>query len=259
MKRGNREIFIVSKTGEIKRYIVKVSNQIIVQENDQVKAGTALSEGVITPEDMLNIKGAKAVQEYLVNEIKEVYRLQGVNINEKHFEIIVRQMMLKVKIVDAGDTRFLEDSIEHKTDFIEENNRIFGMKFVEDPGDSDKFKYGQLLNMVELRNENEFLDSIGKKPMIIRMTSPATGKPILQGITRAALHTKSFISAASFQETTKVLNEAAISGKTDNLLGLKENVIVGHKITAGTGLREYQDFIVFSKIKFDDIPLYEIQ
>jgi DNA-directed RNA polymerase subunit beta' len=259
MKRGNREIFIESKTGEIKKYLVKISNQIIVQENDYVKAGTALSEGVITPEDILNVKGPKAVQEYIVNEIQEVYRLQGVKINDKHFEIIVRQMMLKVKIVDAGDTRFLEDSIEHKTDFIKENNRIFEMKVVEDPGDSDKFKYGQLLNMVEFRNENDLLDSLGKKNMITRKTIPAIAKPILQGITRAALHTKSFVSAASFQETTKVLNEAAISGKTDDLLGLKENVIVGHKIPAGTGLKEYQDFIVFSKIKFDDIPLYDIQ
>lgn len=259
MKRGNREIFIESKTGEIKKYLVKVSNQIIVQENDYVKAGTALSEGVITPEDILNIKGPKAVQEYIVNEIQEVYRLQGVKINDKHFEIIVRQMMRKVKIVDAGDTRFLEDSIEHKTDFIEENDRIFGMKVVESPGDSDKFKYGQMINMVEFRNENDLLESLGKKNMITRETIPATAKPILQGITRAALQTKSFVSAASFQETTKVLNEAAISGKTDDLLGLKENVIVGHKIPAGTGLREYQDFIVNSKIKFDEIPLYEIQ
>lgn len=259
MKRGNREIFIESKTGEIKKYLVKVSNQIIVQENDYVKAGTALSEGAVTPEDILKIKGPKAVQEYIVNEIQEVYRLQGVKINDKHFEIIVRQMMLKVKIVDAGDTRFLEDSIEHKTDFIEENNRVFEMKVVEDPGESEKFKYGQLINMVELNNENDLLDSLGKKNIITRETIPATARPILQGITRASLHTKSFVSAASFQETTKVLNEAAISGKTDDLLGLKENVIVGHKIPAGTGLREYQDLIVFSKIKFDEIPLYEIQ
>lgn len=259
MKRGNREIFIESKTGYINRYIVRVSNQIIVQENDYVKAGDILSEGVVTPEDILNIKGPKAVQDYIVNEIQEVYRLQGVKINEKHFEIIVRQMMLKVKIVDAGDTRFLENSIEHKIDFIEENNRIFGMKVVESTGDSDKFKYGQLINMVEFRNENDLLDSLGKKNMIIRDTIPATAKPILQGITQAALHTKSFVSAASFQETTKVLNEAAISGKTDDLVGLKENVIVGHKIPSGTGLKEYQDFIVFSKIKFDDIPLNEIK
>lgn len=259
MKRGNREIFIKSKTGETKRYMIKISNQIIVQENDYVKAGTALSEGLITPEDILNIKGTKAVQEYIVNEIQEVYRLQGVKINEKHFEIIVRQMMLKVKIIDPGDTCFLEDSIEHKTDFFEENNRIFRMKVVEDPGDSDKFKYGQLINMVEFRNENDLLDSLGKKIMIVRQSIPAIAKPILQGITRAALHTKSFVSAASFQETTKVLNEAAISGKTDDLLGLKENVIVGHKIPAGSGLREFQDFIVFSKIKFDDIPLNEIK
>lgn len=258
MKRGNREIFLESKTGETKKYLVKVSNQIIVQENDYVKAGTPISEGVVTPEDILNIKGPKAVQEYIVNEIQEVYRLQGVKINNKHFEIIVRQMMLKVKIVDAGDTRFLENSIEHKTDFIEENNRIFGLKVVEDTGDSEKFKYGQLLNQVEFRNENSLLDSLGKKNMIIRETIPATANPIIQGITRAALHTKSFVSAASFQETTKVLNEAAISGKTDDLLGLKENVIVGHKIPAGTGIREFQDFIVLSKLKFDEIPLYEI-
>ncbi|AGC66813.1 DNA-directed RNA polymerase subunit beta' [Candidatus Uzinura diaspidicola str. ASNER] len=258
MKRGNREIFIENKTGEIKKYLVRVSSQIVVQENDYVKAGTPLSEGTIAPDDILNIKGPKAVQEYIVNEIQEVYRLQGVKINNKHFEIIVRQMMLKVKIVDAGDSCFLEDSIEHKTDFIEENNRIFGMKVVEDPGDSEKFKYGQLLNMVEYRNENDLLESLGKKNIITREVIPATAKPILQGITRAALHTKSFVSAASFQETTKVLNEAAISGKTDDLLGLKENVIVGHKIPAGTGLREYQDFIVFSKLRFDEIPLYGI-
>lgn len=259
IKRGNREIFIESITGEIKKYMIKVSNQIIVQENDYVKAGTPLSEGVITPEDILNIKGMKAVQEYIVNEIQEVYRLQGVKINEKHFEIIVRQMMLKVKIIDTGDTRFLEDSIEHKTDFIEENNRIFGMKVVESVGDSDKFKSGQLINMVEFRNENDLLNSLGKKNMIVRKSIPAIAKPILQGITRAALQTKSFVSAASFQETTKVLNEAAISGKTDDLLGLKENVIVGHKIPAGTGIKEFQEFIVFSKIKFYEIPSYEIQ
>lgn len=258
MKRGNREIFIESKTGETKKYLIKISNQIIVQNNDYVKAGTPLTEGVVTPEDILNIKGPTAVQEYIVNEIQEVYRLQGVKINNKHFEIIVRQMMLKVKIVDAGDSRFLENSIEHKTDFIEENNRIFGLKVVEDIGDSDKFKYGQLLNQVEIRNENSLLESLGKKTMVIRETIPAIAKPILQGITRAALHTKSFVSAASFQETTKVLNEAAISGKTDDLLGLKENVIVGHKIPSGTGLREFQDFIVFSKLKFDEIPLNEI-
>ncbi len=258
MKRGNREILIESKTGESKKYLVKISNQIIVQDNDYVKAGTALSQGVVTPEDILNIKGPKAVQEYIVNEIQEVYRLQGVKINNKHFEIIVRQMMLKVKIEDAGDSHFLENSIEHKTDFIEENNRIFGMKVVEDTGDSEKFKYGQLLNMIEYRNENDLLESLGKKTMIIRETLPATAKPILQGITRASLQAKSFVSAASFQETTKVLNEAAISGKTDELLGLKENVIVGHKITAGTGIKEFQDFIVFSKLKYDEIPLYEI-
>jgi len=258
MKRGNREILIESKTGELKTYLVKVSNQIIVQEHDYVKAGAALSEGAITPEDILNIKGPKAVQEYIVNEIQDVYRLQGVKINNKHFEIIVRQMMLKVKIVDAGDTHFIENSIEHKIDFIEENNRIIGMKIVEDIGDSDKLKYGQLINMIELNNENDLLESLGKKKIIIRDPIPATAKLIIQGITRAALQTKSFVSAASFQETTKILAEAAISGKTDDLLGLKENVIVGHRIPAGTGLREYQDFIVFSKSIFDNISLNEI-
>lgn len=247
IKRGNREIIIESKTGDIRKYLVKLSNQILVQENDYVKAGTALSEGPITPEDILNIKGPKAVQEYLVNEIQEVYRLQGVKINDKHFEIIVRQMMRKVQIIDAGDTRFLEDSIEHKSDFIEENDRIFGMKVIEDPGDSEQFKAGQMINLTEWRNESDIIKNKGKNPMRTREAIPATAKPILQGITRAALQTKSFISAASFQETTKVLNEAAVSGKSDYLLGLKENVIVGHKIPAGTGLKEYEDFIVGSK------------
>lgn len=250
IKRGNREIIIESKTGEVRKYLVKLSNQILVQENDYVKAGIALSEGATTPEDILNIKGPKAVQEYLVNEIQEVYRLQGVKINDKHFEIIVRQMMRKVQIIDAGDTRFLEDSIEHKSDFIEENGRIFGMKVVEDPGDSEQFKAGQMISLTEWRNESDVIKSGGKKPMKTREAIPATARPILQGITRAALQTKSFISAASFQETTKVLNEAAVSGKSDYLLGLKENVIVGHKIPAGTGLREYEDFIVGAKKDF---------
>ncbi|XOD68198.1 MAG: DNA-directed RNA polymerase subunit beta' [Flavobacteriales bacterium Tduv] len=247
IKRGNREIIIESKTGEIRKYLVKLSNQILVQENDYVKAGMPLSDGAITPNDILNIKGPRAVQEYLVNEIQEVYRLQGVKINDKHFEVIVRQMMRKVEIDNAGDTRFLESSIEYKDDFIEENERIFRMKVVEDPGDSEQFKAGQIITSRELRDENTTLEYEGKKQVIVREALPATAKPILQGITRAALQTKSFISAASFQETTKVLSEAAVSSKTDYLNGLKENVIVGHKIPAGTGLREYEDIIVGSK------------
>lgn len=247
IKRGNREIIIESKTGEVRKYLVKLSNQILVQENDYVKAGMPLSDGAITPNDILNIKGPRAVQEYLVNEIQEVYRLQGVKINDKHFEVIVRQMMRKVEIDNAGDTRFLEGSIEYKDDFVEENERIFRMKVVEDFGDSEKFKAGQIITSRELRDENTTLDYRGKKQVIVRNALPATAKPILQGITRAALQTKSFISAASFQETTKVLSEAAVSSKTDYLNGLKENVIVGHKIPAGTGLREYEDIIVGSK------------
>ncbi|YBU88835.1 MAG: DNA-directed RNA polymerase subunit beta' [Candidatus Walczuchella monophlebidarum] len=247
IKRGHREIIIASKSGDTKKYFVKLSNQILVQENDYVKAGTALSEGAITPSNLLHIKGAKEVQKYLVNEIQEIYRLQGVKINDKHFEIIVGQMMRKVKIIDSGDTRFIKDSIESKTDFFEENERISSLKVVEDPGNSEQFKPGQIINLTEWNNENDILRQNGQRIMRARNAIPAIAKPVLQGITRASLQTKSFISAASFQETTKVLNEAAISGKSDYLLGLKENVIVGHKVPAGTGLKEYDQFLVSSK------------
>lgn len=247
IKRGNREIIIESKSGDKKKYLVKLSNQILVQENDYIKAGTPLSDGAITPNDILNIKGPRAVQEYLVNEIQEVYRLQGVKINDKHFEVIVRQMMRKVEIIDSGDTSFLEGSLEYKDDFIEENEKIFNMKFIDDCGDSKKFKNGDIISMNNLKDENTELKHSKKKLILFRNALPATAKPILQGITRSALQTKSFISAASFQETTKVLSEAAISNKIDFLNGLKENVIVGHKIPAGTGLKEYNNIVVESK------------
>jgi len=246
IKRGNRELIVEAKTGEIKKYLVKLSNQILVQENDFVRAGMPLSDGSITPEDILNIKGPTAVQEYLVNEIQEVYRLQGVKIDDKHFEIIVRQMMTKVEIVDGGDTQFLEGSLEHRNDFLEENERIFSLKVIENAGDSKDFKPGQMISSKELRDENSRLKREDLALIEVRDALPATARPILQGITRAALQTKSFMSAASFQETTKVLNEAAVSGKVDELNGLKENVIVGHRIPAGTGLKEYQNIIVGS-------------
>jgi DNA-directed RNA polymerase subunit beta' len=247
IKRGNREIIIESKLGEVKKYLVKLSNQILVQENDYVKAGMPLSDGSVTPEDILNIKGPSAVQQYLVNEVQEVYRLQGVQINDKHFEVVVRQMMRKVKIQDSGDTIFLENQLVHKEDFIEENDNIFGKKIVEDAGDSSTLKPGQVVTLRELRDENSILKREDKQLVTARDAESATAAPILQGITRASLQTKSFISAASFQETTKVLNEAAVSGKIDYLEGLKENVIVGHRIPAGTGLREFDDIIVGSK------------
>ena len=247
IKRGNREIIVESKFGEVKRYLVKLSNQILVQENDYVRAGMALSDGSITPDDILSIKGPSAVQQYLVNEVQEVYRLQGVKINDKHFEVVVRQMMRKVQIVDPGDTLFLEDQLVHKDDFTEENDKIFGMKVVENAGDSSSLKEGQIISSRELRDENSLLKREDKAVVVARDAVAATATPILQGITRASLQTKSFISAASFQETTKVLNEAAVSGKVDGLEGLKENVIVGHKIPAGTGMREYDTIIVGSK------------
>ncbi|MGM5470703.1 DNA-directed RNA polymerase subunit beta' [Flavobacteriaceae bacterium LMO-SS05] len=253
IKRGNREIIIESRLGEVKKYLVKLSNQILVQENDYVKAGMPLSDGSVTPDDILNIKGPSAVQQYLVNEVQEVYRLQGVKINDKHFEVVVRQMMRKVRIIDSGDTIFLEDQLVHKSDFIEENDKIFGMKVVEDAGDSANLKPGQILTMRDLRDENSILRREDKKLVEARDAHPATATPILQGITRASLQTKSFISAASFQETTKVLNEAAVSGKVDDLEGLKENVIVGHRIPAGTGVREYDNIIVGSKEEFDEM------
>ncbi len=253
IKRGNQEIIVESKFGDIKKYLVKLSNQILVQENDYVRAGMPLSDGAITPKDILDIEGPSAVQQYLVNEVQEVYRLQGVKINDKHFEVVVRQMMRKVKIQDPGDTIFLENQLVHRNDFIEENDNIYGMKVVEDAGDSENLKPGQIVSAHELRDENSILRREDKKLAEARDAEPATAKPILQGITRASLQTKSFISAASFQETTKVLNEAAVSGKVDTLQGLKENVIVGHRIPAGTGLREYEDLIVGSKEEFDEM------
>ena len=244
IKRGNREIIVEAKTGEIKKYLVKLSNQILVQENDFVKAGMPLSDGSITPNDILNIKGPSAVQQYLVNEVQEVYRLQGVKINDKHFEVLIRQMMQKVQIQDSGDTIFLEGQIVHKNEFIHENDTLFGKKVVESVGDSSNMSEGQIVSARELREENSVLKREDKNPVVARDAVNATGTPILQGITRASLQTKSFISAASFQETTKVLNEAAVNGRVDNLSGLKENVIVGHKIPAGTGNRDYGDMIV---------------
>jgi DNA-directed RNA polymerase subunit beta' len=253
IKRGNREIIIESKLGEIKKYLVKLSNQILVQENDYVRAGMPLSDGSITPEDILSIKGPSAVQQYLVNEVQEVYRLQGVKINDKHFEVVVRQMMRKVRIQDSGDTVFLENQLVHKADFIAENDDIFGKKVVEDAGESENLKAGQIITARELRDENSILKRSDKTIVSAKDAIAATATPILQGITRASLQTKSFISAASFQETTKVLNEAAVSGKVDTLEGLKENVIVGHKIPAGTGMRDYDNIIVGSKEEYDEI------
>ena len=244
IKRGNREIIVESKSGEIRKYLVKLSNQILVQENDYIKAGMPLSDGAVTPSDILRIKGPSAVQEYLVNEIQEVYRLQGVKINDKHFEVVVRQMMRKVKIIDSGDTTFLESQLIHKNDFIQENDAIYGMKVIVDSGDSENLKAGQIVSARRLRDENSILRRSDKNLVEARDAVPATAEPILQGITRASLQTKSFISAASFQETTKVLNEAAISGKVDTLEGLKENVIVGKRIPAGTGMRIYDNMIV---------------
>ena len=244
LKRGNREIIITSKSGEQRKYLVPLSRQILVQEHDAVRAGTALSDGEITPADILAIKGPTAVQEYIVNEVQNVYRLQGVKINDKHFEIIVRQMMRKVRIDDPGDTSFLEQELVDKLDFADENDRIWGKKVVTDAGDSDVLSKGQIVSARKLRDENSSLKRRDLKPVQVRDAVPATSTQILQGITRAALGTKSFMSAASFQETTKVLCEAAIRGKVDNLEGMKENVICGHAIPAGTGLREFNRLIV---------------
>ena len=244
IKRGNQEISVTSKLGEVKKYLVPLSKQILVQENDYVRAGTPLSDGAITPTDILNIKGPTAVQEYIVNEVQDVYRSQGVKINDKHFEVIVRQMMRKVNILDAGDTRFLEQQVVDKREFMEENDNIWGKKVITDEGDSQVYRRGQIITVRKLRDENSALKRRDLKIMTVRDAVPATSEQILQGITRAALQTSSFISAASFQETTKVLNEAAINGKTDTLEGMKENVICGHLIPAGTGLREYNKLIV---------------
>ncbi|NBU46963.1 MAG: DNA-directed RNA polymerase subunit beta' [Flavobacteriales bacterium] len=253
IKRGNREIKITSKLGEVKTYLVPLSKHILVQQNDFVRAGQPLSDGAITPNDILNIEGPTKVQEYIVNEIQEVYRLQGVKINDKHFEVIVRQMMLKAEIIEAGDTMFLEGQSVHKADIMEANDALFGMMFVKDAGDSDELKKGQLVSVRRLRDENSKLKREDKALVEAREAIPATSTPLLQGITRASLQTQSFISAASFQETTKVLNEAAISGKEDHLLGLKENVIVGHLIPAGTGVRNFQKMIVASQEKYDEM------
>ena len=247
IKRGNREIIVESKTGDISKYLVKLSNQILVQENDFIKAGMPLSDGATTPSDILRIKGPSAVQEYLVNEIQEVYRLQGVKINDKHFEVVVRQMMRKVKIIDSGDTLFLENQLIHKIDFIKDNDAIYGMKVVEEAGDSENLKPGQIVSARQLRDENSLLRRNDQSLVEAREAKPATAEQVLQGITRASLQTKSFISAASFQETTKVLNEAAVSGKIDTLEGLKENVIVGKRIPAGTGMRSYEKILVGPK------------
>lgn len=251
VKRGNREISVTSKTGEVKKYLVSLSKQILVQENDYVRAGTPLSDGATTPADILNIKGPTAVQEYIVNEVQDVYRLQGVKINDKHFEVIVRQMMRKVTIVDPGDTRFLEAQIIDKHDFMEENDRIWGKKVVVEAGDSQTMKPGQIVTPRKLRDENSMLKRRDMKLVEVRDAIPATSSQNLQGITRAALQTTSFISAASFQETTKVLNDAAINGKVDRLEGLKENVICGHLIPAGTGQRDFEKLIVGPKEEYE--------
>jgi DNA-directed RNA polymerase subunit beta' len=253
LKRGNREVIITSKTGEEKRYLIPTTKQILAQENDYVRAGTSLSEGEITPSDILAIKGPMKVQEYIVNEIQEVYRLQGVKINDKHFETIVRQMMRKIEVEDPGDTKFLEGELVNKTDFQDENDEIFGKKVIIDPGDTISFKPGQIVSARKLRDENSILKRKDKKLTDSRDARPATGRQVIQGITRASLQTNSWISAASFQETTKVLTQAAINAKSDELRGLKENVIVGHKIPAGTGLRKYDDIIVGSREEYEEI------
>lgn len=251
IKRGNREVVVEAKTGEQRRYLVSLSKHILVQENDFVRAGDPLSDGATSPGDILAIKGPTAVQEYLVNEIQEVYRLQGQKLNDKHFETIVRQMMRKVEIVDPGDTVFLEQQIVNKVDFMTENDNVYGKKIVMDPGDSAELKRGQVITARKLRDENSVLKRKDMKVVEARDAVPATANPILQGITRASLQTHSWISAASFQETTKVLNEAAVNGKIDTLLGLKENVIVGHLIPAGTGLRQYEKLVVGSKEEYE--------
>ena len=253
IKRGNREITVTSKLGEVKKYMVPLSKQLLVQENDYIRAGMPLSDGAITPSDILAIMGPTAVQEYIVNEIQDVYRLQGVKINDKHFEVIVRQMMRKVEIIDPGDSRFLEQQVVDKLEVMEENDRIWGKKVVTDPGDSQMLKAGQIVTARKLRDENSMLKRRDLRLVETRDAVPATANQILQGITRAALQTNSFMSAASFQETTKVLNEAAINGKVDRLEGLKENVICGHLIPAGTGQREFDKLIVGAKDEFDRI------
>jgi DNA-directed RNA polymerase subunit beta' len=250
IKRGNREIIVESRTGEKKYYLVPLSKHILVQENDFIKAGQPLSDGSISPGDILDIQGPTRVQEYLVDEVQEVYRMQGVKINDKHFEVIVRQMMRKVEIEDPGDTRFLERQSVNKTEFMEENDMIYDKMVVTEAGDSTTLKEGQIVTMRKLRDENSALKRKDARPVEARPAKPATARIMLQGITRASLQTDSFISAASFQETTKVLNEAAVNAKEDHLLGLKENVIVGHLIPAGTGIRSYQRTVVANKDEY---------
>ena len=251
IKRGNREIIVTTKTGDVKKYLVPLSKQILVQENDYIRAGTSLSDGATTPSDILAIKGPTAVQEYILNEVQDVYRMQGVKINDKHFEVIIRQMMRKVEIVDPGDTRFLEKQVVDKNEFASENDWIYSKKVVVEPGDAEGLKPGQIISARRLRDENSQLRRKDKQLVESRDAIPATSSQILQGITRAALQTRSWLSAASFQETTKVLNEAAINGKVDYLDGLKENVICGHLIPAGTGLKEYKNLVVGSKEEYD--------
>ena len=253
IKRGNREVIITSKNGDIKKYLIKLSKHILVQENDYVKAGTPLCDGVITPSDILAIKGVVTVQQYIVNEIQDVYRLQGVKINDKHFEVLVRQMMRKVQIADSGDTFFLENSLVSKEQFQNENDKIFGMKYILEAGDSDVFKPGQIVSPRELREENSRLKRKDLKVVESRDAVPAVSIPILQGITRASLQVDSWISAASFQQTTKVLNEAAINAKRDGLIGLKENVIIGKRIPAGTGLIQADNVLVGSKEEYNSL------
>jgi DNA-directed RNA polymerase subunit beta' len=251
VKRGNREIIIEAKDGVTKKYLVPLTRQILAQDGDFVKAGSPLSDGQISPQDILSIQGPFAVQQYVVNEIQEVYRLQGVRINDKHIEVIVRQMMRKVSIVDPGDTKFLEEDLVDKFEFVEENDFIFDKKVVTEPGESAKLRAGQIVSLRELREENSILRRNDKKLVEHRDARPATSAPTLLGITKASLGTQSWISAASFQETTKVLSAAAIQGKSDEMLGLKENVITGHPIPAGTGLREFENMIVGSKEEYE--------
>ncbi|MFT4152375.1 DNA-directed RNA polymerase subunit beta' [Parafilimonas sp.] len=251
VKRGNREIIVEARDGIIKKYLVPLTRQILVQDGDFVKAGTPLSDGQVAPADILAIKGPFAVQEYVVNEIQEVYRLQGVRINDKHIEVIVRQMMKKIEIVDAGDSKFLEEDLEDRFDFIEENDRLFEKKVVTEPGESARLRSGQIISLRELREENSVLRRADKKLVEVRDAEPATARPVLLGITKASLGVQSWISAASFQETTKVLSSAAINGKSDDMLGLKENVITGHLIPAGSGLREFENMIVGSREEYE--------
>jgi DNA-directed RNA polymerase subunit beta' len=251
IKRGNREIIVEARDGVVKKYLVPLTRQILAQDGDFIKAGVALSDGQIAPADILSIKGPFAVQEYVVNEIQEVYRLQGVKINDKHIEVIVRQMMRKVTIEDAGDTKFLEGDTEDRYDFNTENDWIFDKKVVTDSGDSTKMRPGKIVTLREVREENSVLRRADKKTVEYRDARPATSSPLLLGITKASLGTQSWISAASFQETTKVLSSAAIQGKTDTMLGLKENVITGHPIPAGTGLREFENMVVGSKEEYE--------